>query len=85
MGLVNCGNLPSHLLESELFGHERGAFTGALRRKLGRVELAAGGTLFLDEIGDLPLEAQTKLLRLLAEKTFERVGGVPRRCEPRCG
>ncbi|MEW6753121.1 MAG: sigma 54-interacting transcriptional regulator [Candidatus Latescibacterota bacterium] len=73
---VSCGSLPPGLVESELFGHERGAFTGALRRKLGKVELARGGTLFLDEIGDLPLEAQAKLLRLLEERTFERVGGT---------
>ena len=73
---VNCGGLPPGLVESELFGHEQGAFTGATRRKLGKVELAEGGTLFLDEIGDLPLEAQVKLLRLLEERTFERVGGT---------
>ena len=71
---VNCGALPEGLVESELFGHERGAFTGAVSRKLGKVELAAGGTLFLDEIGDLALEAQVKLLRLLEERAFERVG-----------
>ena len=74
--LVNCANLANDLVESELFGHERGAFTGADHQKLGKVELAAGGTLFLDEIGDLPLGAQAKLLRLLAEKTFDRVGGT---------
>ena len=73
---VNCGALPEGLVESELFGHERGAFTGAVSRKLGKVELAAGGTLFLDEIGDLALEAQVKLLRLLEERAFERVGGT---------
>ena len=73
---VPCGGLPEGLVESELFGHEKGAFTGAIRRKLGKVELAAGGTLFLDEIGDLPLAAQVKLLRLLEERTFERVGGT---------
>lgn len=73
---VNCGALPQSLVESELFGHERGAFTGAVSRKLGKVELAAGGTLFLDEIGDLALEAQVKLLRLLEERAFERVGGT---------
>jgi formate hydrogenlyase transcriptional activator len=73
---VNCGAIPEHLVESELFGHERGAFTGALSRKLGRVELAKGGTLFLDEIGDMSLDAQVKLLRLLEERTFERVGGT---------
>ncbi|NKB70524.1 MAG: AAA domain-containing protein [Candidatus Latescibacteria bacterium] len=73
---VNCGALPESLVESELFGHEKGAFTGAVTRKLGKVELAAGGTLFLDEIGDMTLEAQVKLLRLLEEGTFERVGGT---------
>ena len=73
---VNCGGLPSGLVESELFGHEKGAFTGATRRKLGRVELAEGGTLFLDEIGDLPAEAQVKVLHFLEDRTFERVGGT---------
>jgi transcriptional regulator with AAA-type ATPase domain/ligand-binding sensor domain-containing protein len=73
---VNCGALPQGLVESELFGHEKGAFTGATSRKLGKVELAEGGTLFLDEIGDLPLEMQVKLLRFLEEYTFERVGGT---------
>ena len=73
---VNCGAIPEGLVESELFGHERGAFTGATTRKLGKVELAAGGSLFLDEIGDLALIAQTKLLKVLEERTFERVGGA---------
>ena len=73
---VNCGAIPQGLVESELFGHEKGAFTGAVARKLGKVELAEEGTLFLDEIGDMPLDAQVKLLRLLEEKIFERVGGT---------
>jgi two-component system response regulator HydG len=72
---VNCGALAETLLESELFGHERGAFTGAVKRKLGRFELADGGTLFLDEIGDVSPGMQTKLLRVLQEREFERVGG----------
>jgi transcriptional regulator with GAF, ATPase, and Fis domain len=71
---VHCAALSANLLESELFGHVKGAFTGAHRDKIGRFELANGGTLFLDEIGDISLEVQTKLLRVLQEKTFERVG-----------
>lgn len=73
---VNCGAFVENLLESELFGHEKGAFTGAIAGKKGRFELADTGTLFLDEVGDLPLTAQIKLLRFLQEKTFERVGGT---------
>ena len=72
---VNCGALPETLIDSELFGHERGAFTSAVSRKLGKVELARGGTLFLDEVGDMSLETQARMLRLLEEGTFERVGG----------
>ncbi len=72
---INCGAIPPHLLQSELFGYERGAFTGANQRKIGRVEAANGGTLFLDEIGDLPLESQASLLRFLQERKIERLGG----------
>lgn len=72
---VNCASLPSQLIESELFGHEKGAFTGAVERRIGKFELAQGGTIFLDEIGELPLESQAKLLRVLQERELERLGG----------
>ncbi len=81
---VNCGAIPEGLIESELFGHEKGAFTGAVNQRSGRFELAEGGTLFLDEIGELPLSLQVKLLRVLQEKIYERVGGSqPRKANVR--
>ena len=72
---VHCSALPESLISTELFGHEKGAFTGAVSRKMGRFELAHGGTLFLDEIGDISMEIQVRLLRVLQSKEFERVGG----------
>jgi len=73
--MVNCTTLPPNLIESELFGHEKGSFTGATERRIGKFELANGGTLFLDEIGELPIDLQSKLLRVIQEKEIERIGG----------
>jgi sigma-54 specific flagellar transcriptional regulator A len=81
---INCGAIPAELLESELFGHEKGSFTGAIAARKGRFEIAEGGTLFLDEIGDMSLPMQVKLLRVLQERVFERVGNhTPIRCNVR--
>src|SRR5580698_2142849 len=81
---INCGAIPSELLESELFGHEKGAFTGALAARKGRFELAEGGTLFLDEIGDMNPTMQVKMMRVLQERTYERVGSChSQRCDVR--
>lgn len=81
--IVNCGTLPSNLIESDLFGHEKGSFTGAITKREGKFELADGGTIFLDEIGELPLELQVKFLRVLQEKEIEPIGGKPKKINVR--
>ena len=81
---VNCASIPRELFESEFFGHVKGAFTGAVKDRAGRFETAEGGTIFLDEVGEIPLDIQNKLLRVLQEKRYERVGGdVTRRANVR--
>ncbi|MCG2616172.1 sigma-54 dependent transcriptional regulator [Terrimonas sp. NA20] len=81
--VVNCAAIPPHLIESELFGHEKGAFTGALQKKTGKFEMAEGGTIFLDEVGELPLDLQIRFLRVLQEKEIESIGGAPRKIDVR--
>ena len=81
---INCAAIPENLLESELFGYEKGAFTGAVKQTLGKIEVAHRGTLFLDEIGDLPMSLQSKLLRFLQERVIERIG-VVKRSRSMCG
>jgi len=81
--VVNCGTLPNNLIESDLFGHEKGAYTGAINKREGKFELADGGTIFLDEIGELPLELQVKFLRVLQEREIEPIGGKPKKINVR--
>ena len=81
--VVNCGTLPANLIESDLFGHEKGSYTGAVTKREGKFELADGGTIFLDEIGELPLELQVKFLRVLQEREIEPIGGKPRKINVR--
>ena len=81
--VVNCGALPPNLIESELFGHEKGAFTGAFEKRIGKFEQADGGTIFLDEVGELPLDTQAKFLRVLQEKEIEPIGGKSKKVDVR--
>ncbi len=81
--VVNCGTLPANLIESDLFGHEKGSYTGAVTKREGKFELADGGTIFLDEIGELPLELQVKFLRVLQEREIEPIGGKPKKINVR--